>query len=273
MGVEDMNHMVHHLFMGVMRYRDFIFDSIRRDFQLRYQNSFLGSLWLIIQPVAMIAVYTLVFSEVMRARMGDMQSPYAYSIYLCAGILTWGLFADTLGRLVNVFLTHANIIKKLNFPRICLPIIAATSAFLSFMLIFGLFLIFLSVTDNFPGIVLVSILPVLLLQMLFTVGLGVWLGVMNVFIRDVGQMLTIVLQFWFWFTPIVYLSNTLPLWVQNFQRWNPMTHLIKAYQDILLYHHAPDWPSLYPVWVLALLLILMAWSVFKKNAGDLVDHL
>ncbi len=74
---------------------------------------------------------------------------FAYSIYLCSGVLTWGLFTETLGNLVNVFLTNANILKKLSFPRICLPIIVTASAFINFLIIFGLFVLFLIVTGNF----------------------------------------------------------------------------------------------------------------------------
>lgn len=75
------------------------------------------------------------FSELMRARLAGMDGPFAYSIYLCSGVLTWGLFTETLGNLVNVFLTNANILKKLSFPRICLPIIVTASAFINFLII------------------------------------------------------------------------------------------------------------------------------------------
>ncbi|MDO1994558.1 O9 family O-antigen export ABC transporter permease subunit, partial [Escherichia coli] len=93
-------------------------------------------------------------------------------IYLCSGVLTWGLFTETLNSLVNVFLTNANILKKLSFPRICLPIIVTASAFINFLIIFGLFVLFLIVTGNFPGMIFFEIIPVLIVQMLFTLGLG-----------------------------------------------------------------------------------------------------
>ena len=117
------------MFSAIYRYRGFIIDSVKRDFQSRYQTSVLGAAWLILQPIAMISVYTLIFSELMRARLAGMDGPFAYSIYLCSGVLTWGLFTETLNSLVNVFLTNANILKKLSFPRICLPIIVTASAF------------------------------------------------------------------------------------------------------------------------------------------------
>ncbi|MGL6020432.1 MAG: ABC transporter permease [Gibbsiella quercinecans] len=265
--------MLHALFSGIARYRGFIIDSIKRDFQSRYQSSFLGAIWLVLQPVAMIAVYTLVFSELMRARLADMNTPFAYSIYLCSGVLTWGLFTETLNGLVNVFLSNANILKKLSFPRICLPIIVASSSFINFLIIFSLFVIFLIFTGNFPGWIFFAIIPVLLVQMLFTVGLGVLLGVMNVFVRDVGQFVNILLQFWFWFTPIVYVSTTLPEWARNALKLNPMANLVGGYQNVLLYHRMPDWLSLLPVTLLAVLLFGLGWRMFKKHSADIVDEL
>lgn len=265
--------MINGLLIGINRYRGFIFDSIKRDFQSRYQSSFLGAIWLVLQPVAMISVYTLVFSELMRARLSGMSSPYAYSIYLCSGVLTWGLFAETLNGLINVFLSNSNILKKLSFPRICLPIIVTCSSILNFLIIFTLFLIFLVLTDNFPGMVILSMLPVLVLQMIFTVGLGIILGVMNVFVRDVGQLTSILLQFWFWFTPIVYVSNTLPGWVQGALAYNPMATIIKAYHNIFVYKQPPEWVTLWPIAIISITLFILGWAMFRKHAADIVDEL
>ncbi|AXW86982.1 ABC transporter [Lonsdalea britannica] len=265
--------MLRGLIKAISRYRGFILDSIKRDFQSRYQSSFLGALWLIFQPIAMIAVYTLIFSELMRARMSDMSGPYAYSIYLCSGVLTWGLFSETLNGLVNVFIANANILKKLSFPRICLPIIVASSAFINFLIIFSLFLLFLVFSGNFPGWIFFSIIPLLIIQMLFSVGLGVLLGVMNVFVRDIGQFVSILLQFWFWFTPIVYVSSTIPEWARDALKYNPMANLIEGYQSVMLYHRAPDWNSLWPVTLIAVVLFILGWKMFKKHSADIVDEL
>jgi lipopolysaccharide transport system permease protein len=265
--------MIFSLLAGISRYRGFILDSIKRDFQSRYQSSFLGALWLVLQPVAMISVYTLVFSELMRARIPDMSMPYAYSIYLCSGVLTWGLFAETLNGLVNVFLSNSNILKKVSFPRICLPIIVTLSSCINFAIIFSLFLIFLAITNTFPGWIIFSIVPVLLIQILFTVGLGVILGVMNVFVRDVSQFVSILLQFWFWFTPIVYVSKTLPDWAQNALKYNPMATIIKSYHDIFLFGMAPDWFALMPITLISIILFVLGWVLFRKHSADIVDEL
>ena len=102
-------------------YRGFILGSVKREFQSKYSNSLLGAAWNVLNPLAMIVVYTMIFSQVMKARLAGVNSTFAYSIYLCAGILTWGLFAEITSRALNVFIENANLLKKLSFPRLCLP--------------------------------------------------------------------------------------------------------------------------------------------------------
>ncbi len=261
------------LLRALWAYRGFVLGSVKREFQLKYRNSLLGAAWTILNPMAMIFVYTVIFAQVMKAKLPGVDSVFAYSIYLCSGVLTWGLFTETLNSLVNVFLTNANILKKLSFPRICLPIIVTASAFINFLIIFGLFVLFLIVTGNFPGMIFFEIIPVLIVQMLFTLGLGIILGVLNVFVRDVGQFVNILLQFWFWFTPIVYVSKTLPEWVSGLLAYNPMATIIGSYQNVMLYHQSPNWLALFPVTVLSVILFLFAWRLFKKHAADIVDEI
>jgi len=258
---------------AVWRYRGFILGSVKREFQARYRGSMLGSAWNVLNPLAMIAVYTIVFSQLMRARLPGVDSTFAYSIYLCAGILSWGLFTEIVSRGQNVFLENANLIKKLSFPRICLPVVVVLSAALNFAIIFGLFTAFLLATHNFPGMVYVALLPVLVVQVAFSIGLGVILGVLNVFFRDVGQFFGIVLQFWFWLTPIVYSQSILPEAVRPLMAWNPMAPIVTAYQDVLVNAAWPRWASLWPVTVMALVLCLFAVRLFLKRSGEMVDEL
>lgn len=258
---------------SLWHYRGFVLGSVQREFQSRYRNSLLGALWTIINPLAMIIVYTVIFSRLMQARLPGVDNDLGYGIYLCAGLLTWGLFAEILGRGQAVFLEHANLLKKLSFPRICLPLVVVLNALLNFAIIFGLFLGFLIVTGNFPGWVVLGMLPVLLVQVVFAVGLGIILGVLNVFFRDVGQMTGIVLQFWFWFTPIIYPPTILPEGIAELLRWNPMVPLIQAYQGIFVNAAWPQWQSLWPMAVISVLLCVFALSLFRKRAGEMVDEL
>ena len=254
-------------------YRGFILASLQREFQSRYRNSLLGAAWTVIQPLSMIAVYTLIFSQVMRTRLPGMDSAFAFSIYLCAGVLTWGLFQEIVTRAQSIFVDNANLIKKLSFPRICLPIIAVLNAALNFAIIFGLFTLFLVATGNFPGVAYVALVPVLAIHVAFAIGLGVIVGVLHVFFRDVGQFMGILLQFWFWFTPIVYPITILPEWAQRLVRLNPLTGLAEAYQGILVHGAWPQWSSLVPPAVLGVALCAFGIRLFARHAGEIVDEL
>ena len=261
------------MFKALWGYRGFILGSVKREFQAKYSNSLLGAAWTVINPLAMIIVYTVVFSQIMRAKLPGIDSQFAYSIYLCAGVLTWTFFSETVSRAQNVFLENANLLKKISFPRLCLPVIVVANASLNFTIIFGLFTVFLLASGSFPGLVYLAMFPLLLIQILFSVGLGITLGVLNVFFRDVGQLFGVVLQFWFWLTPVVYPINILPEVVRHALRYNPMTNLITSYQGILVEGKWPDWSSLWPVSVLALLLCLWGMNLFRKHAGEMVDEL
>jgi lipopolysaccharide transport system permease protein len=254
-------------------YRGFIRGSVQREFQSKYRNSLLGAAWNIINPLAMIVVYTVIFAQVMRAKLPGVDNTFAYSIYLCAGVLTWGLFTEMVGRGQNMFLDNANLLKKISFPRITLPIIVVANAGLNFAIVFGLFLAFLVVSSNFPGWVTLAIVPMLVLQITFAIGLGMVLGVLNVFFRDVGQFFGIFLQFWFWLTPIVYPSTILPESIKPYMAINPMAPVMAAYQGILVNQQWPQWSTLCPTALLALALCLLGLHLFKKNAGEMVDEL
>jgi lipopolysaccharide transport system permease protein len=254
-------------------YRGFILGSVKREFQSRYQNSLLGAAWTVLNPLAMIVVYTVIFSQVMRSRLPGVDSTFAYSIYLCAGVLTWGLFAEIVTRAQTVFLEHATLLKKLSFPRMSLPVTVVASALLNFVIVFSLFAMFLVISGNFPGWVFIGIVPVLAILVLFAIGLGVTLGVLNVFFRDVGQFFTIFMQFWFWLTPIVYPASILPAPLARIMVFNPMARLVGAFQDILVHGRWPDWEWLVPPLLMAAALCWLGLRVFRRHSGELVDEL
>jgi lipopolysaccharide transport system permease protein len=258
---------------GLWAYRGFVLGSVKREFQSKYSNAVLGAVWSLLSPLAMILVYTVIFAEVMRAKLPGSDNTFAYSIYLCAGILTWGLFAEIVARAQTMFIEQANLLKKISFPRICLPIIVVLNALLNFGIIFGLFTVFLIVTGNFPGAVFAAVLPVLALQVLFAIGLGMIIGVLNVFFRDVGQFFSIFIQFWFWFTPIVYPASILPEPIRALLVWNPMAPIIGAYQTILVKGQPPHWTSLAAPLVLAVLMCVLGMRLFRKRSGEMVDEL
>lgn len=258
---------------AVWNFRGFIFGSVKREYQMRYRGTVLGIAWTILQPLAMILIYTVIFSQVMRAKMPGVESSFAYSIYLCSGVITWGLLAEIIQRSQSVFIDNANLLKKISFPRLTLPFIVATTALLNFSIVFSLFVGFLLVTGNFPGIAFLSIIPLIAVQVLFALALGTTLGVLNVFFRDAGQLSGLLLQFWFWATPIVYPATILPEWLKPWMNLNPMYHLIQAYQNIFVRNQSPDWQILALLALISIALAMYAISLFRRHAGEIVDEL
>lgn len=261
------------MLQSVWHFRGFISGSVKREFQIRYRNSMLGAVWTVLQPLAMIVIYTVIFTNIMQAKLPGVGSTFGYSIYLCAGVITWGLFVEIVSRGQSIFLDQANLIKKLNFPRMCLPLIIIGSAIINFLIIFSIFLVFLVLSGDFPGIVILAVLPLLLIQVMFSIGLAVIVGTLNVFFRDVGQFFSILLQFWFWFTPIVYPRSILPEKIKPLLVMNPMAGLINGYQDIFVLQRWPQWLDLVPVSILSFVLCWFGLRLFRKRAGEMVDEL
>jgi lipopolysaccharide transport system permease protein len=257
----------------IYSHRSFIWGSIKRDFQSRYQSSFLGALWLILQPLSMIAVYTIVFSNLMKARLPGELGEYAFSIYLCSGLLTWGLFSEVLLRSRSMFIENSNLLKKQNFPRVCLPIIVSSIAVVNFVIIFSLFILFLILIGKFNILSLAYMIPILILQLVFSAGLGFFVGLLNVFVRDVGQFIDVILQLGFWATPIVYSVDILPESFKKYIYINPMARIIHCYQEIFLHHRMPDYSFLTPVLIITVVVCLLGYLFYLRCNKELVDEL
>lgn len=254
-------------------YRSFILGSVKREFQSRYRNSLLGPLWPLLQPLAMIAIYTLIFSQVMSARLPGVDDGLAYGIFICAGVLTWGLFSEVTSRCVGLFLENANLLKKLSFPRACLPAIVLLNALLNFSITLGLFLVVLLLMGRFPGEALLALPMLIGIQLLFAISLGMCLGILNVFFRDVGQLFAIGLQFWFWLTPIVYPLGILPSFVQPWLALNPMTGLMQAYQGVFVQGLWPNWPTLWPALLAGVACSFLAVRLIRRREAEMLDEL
>jgi lipopolysaccharide transport system permease protein len=247
--------------------------SIRREFEARYRNSLLGAAWAILQPLSMILVYTLIFSQIMKARLPGLSNNLGYSIYLCAGIIPWGLFSEIMLRGINVFTENANALKKIKFPHLCLPIIAIANSTLNFFIIFSIFTIFLAVSDNLTSLAYLATIPLTILLLFFAAGLSLFLGVLNVFFRDIGHFFGIILQFWFWLTPIVYPSSAIPEKARWIIEMNPMAIIVEEYQRILVHMQWPQWTRLtYPI-LAAVVLCLIGARLLRHRAGEMIDEL
>ncbi len=258
---------------SLWKFRGFVRTSVVRELRLRYAGSVLGSLWQVLSPLAMISIYTLIFSELMRARLPGVDDRYGYAIFVCCGLLAWSMFAEILTRSQMMFLDNANLLKKSSFPRSCIPAIVVASALANFAVIYAVFTALLAAFGRFPGLVVVAaIVPVLLLAAL-ALAIGIFLGIVHVFFRDVGHALGILLQVWFWLTPIAYPAQVLPPSYRGLIDANPLTPLVLALQAVFVEQRWPQWSTLlYPA-VVAAALLLGSAAAFRRQSLLIADEL
>jgi lipopolysaccharide transport system permease protein len=256
------------------RYRHFIASSIRAEIRARFARSRLGGLWMIVHPLAQAAIFALVLAGLMSARLpGAAGDSSAYARYLLAGLLAWTLFADVVNRCLTLFIDNANLLKKLRFPRICLPVIAAGSALLNNVLLLVAVGVVFAVLGRFPLPGVLWVPALMLLTLALALAIGLLLGVANVFVRDVGQVVPIVLQFGFWLAPIAYPPDIVPAQLRPLLALNPMTPLVQGYQDALVYGRSPDLGALAWVAVASLLLLAAGLALFRRASPEMVDVL
>ncbi|TYO96588.1 ABC transporter permease [Desulfallas thermosapovorans] len=258
---------------ALWHYRHFILSSIRGELKSRIARSRLGALWFVLHPLAQATIFALVLAEVLGAKLPNVENKAAYPIYLMAGMAAWGLFSEILNRCLNIFVEYGGTLKKISFPRLCLPMIVWGSALLNHVLLLLAITVVFLFFGHYPGIAWLVIPLGILLISLFSFGLGVMLGIFNVFTRDVGQVMGVVMQIWFWLTPIVYPYEIIP---QNL-RWladvNLMVPLVRIYQDALLYNHWPDFSTLWLPSVVAMSMFMLSFVLFRKASPELVDAL
>jgi lipopolysaccharide transport system permease protein len=257
----------------LISFRSFIMGSIRREFELRYQASLMGPFSLLIQPIFSILVFAFVFTNVMKARLPGLQQEYAYSIYLCSGFIAWSLCAELIQRMSSLFLDYASVIKKISFPKFVLPFVVSFGALVNFFFILLAFFCFLIVVKGWPGAAVIFLIPILVVQCMFCIAVGLILAVLNVFFRDVGQLLPVVMQLLFWLTPIVYPIEILPDYARRIIEMNPFTVIVSAYHSIFLYNRVENGLSLSIVAAASLLLLYLARSFAGRKMAELVDEL
>jgi lipopolysaccharide transport system permease protein len=263
--------------LGILKalwsYKNFILSSVRNEVVTRFSRSALGGLWVILQPLAQVAIYALILSAVLSAKLPGIDNQYAYAIYLTAGMLAWSLFSEIITRCLNLFIEQSNLMKKMMFPRVTLPAIVVGSSLLNngmlFVAIIGVF----ALLGHMPTMQIVWLPLITLFLVAFSMGLGLTLGVLNVFIRDIGQVVPIILQVAFWFTPIVYPISIIPETYRDFLAYNPMYPIVKAYQDILVYGIMPDITAIGWLALISLLLLGFGFFLFRRASPEMVDVL
>ena len=261
------------IFRSLWLYRFFIWTSIKNDFRARFVRSKLGGLWVILQPLSQVMIYAFILSNLLSNRLPGVDSTYGYAVYLMAGLLAWNLFTEIVDRCLKIFINNANTLKKVNFPRITLPVIAIGSALVNNLALFLVMnVIFLLLGHWVSGYLLYYFLLAPIVAA-FAAGIGLLLGVINVFVRDTEQVVPIVLQVLFWFTPIVYPANVVPEAYQGLLGLSPLYVLVEAYHNIVLYHQPPHLMPIAVIAVMSALLCGFALVLFRKAGPAMVDAL
>ncbi|ADU64979.1 ABC-2 type transporter [Desulfurispirillum indicum S5] len=262
-----------HLIRSAWQFRIFIVSSIVNELRIRFAGSRFGATWMILQPLAQVAVFAFILSGILSAKLPGVENTYAYAIYLSAGVLAWSLFAEIISRCLTMFIDNASLIKKVSFPKITLPLIIIGTSIVNHTVLFLVIMAIFSALGHFPGVHILWLPLLMLVMILLASGIGIILGIFNVFIRDTGQLVPIVLQFLFWFTPIVYPVSIVPESLRHVLWLNPVYHLTNAYQGLLVYNSRPEITPIVVLTFLALGILGLSLVLFRKASMEMADAL
>lgn len=261
------------LFLAIWRYRYFIASSIRSELRSRFIRSKLGALWMIIHPLAQVLIFALILSEVLAAKLPGIDNKFAYALYMLGGMLGWTLFVETINRCLTLFVDNGNLMKKVAFPRICLPLIAAGTMLMNNALLLIAILAVFAALGHYPGSEAVWLPILIAVNVLFSMSIGLIIGLLNVFMRDIGQVVPVITQALFWLTPIVYSLSVLPDRYQGWFKLNPLYPLISSYQNVLVFNRPPLWSDLGWLVLVSIGLSIFALVLFRRASPEMVDVL
>jgi lipopolysaccharide transport system permease protein len=258
----------------VVQNRRLIRSMARRDILARYRGSFGDVFWTVLNPLLLMATYFFVFGIVLQTRFGPDQSRTSFALYFLAGMLPWLAFSEPVGRAAYVILDHRNFVKKLVFPLDTLPVNQVVSGLVTELFGAAVFIAgLLIVRHAVPATVLW--LPVLVIpQLLFTLGVCWFLAALGVYMRDLGQIMALVLTLWFFITPICYPESAkLSPSISAVMRQNPLYILVRLYREVFLEGRAPELYPLLKLWVIALVLFFLGHVWFyrlRKSFADVI---
>ena len=233
---------------------------VRQDLVQRYKADVLGMAWLVLQPLITIALFAVVFSALMRARLPGLDPTFGYTIYLIAGILAWNAFAQSITRLSGWYRDRAGLYQKLALGLYVPPLSVVASEAVLYAVAMAIFVVGLLLLGHGLSLHWLLLPAVLALLALITFCLGLSLGLLEVFIPDIRRAVPIALQLGFWLTPIVYTPDILPTWVQPLIALNPLSHGLGAVQAIVVFQKAPSAQSLLLLTLLAVLsVVVLGW--------------
>lgn len=246
---------------------------VKRDYKNRYLGSFLGFIWTIIQPVVMIFVMWFVFVEVFKS--GPINVSIPFIAYLSIGVIAWNFFVEVWSTSTGVFMEYSYLVKKINFKIAILPIVKLLSSFITHLIFICIGVIILITSGVGFSWYWFQALYYLIAMMVFVLGLSWITSSLQVFARDISQIIAVILQFGFWLTPIMWDFNLLPDGYKFWFKFNPMFYIVDGYRKSFITAE-PFWTNsrdgLY-FWGITLIILIVGVLLFRKLKPHFADVL
>ncbi|NEQ45151.1 MAG: ABC transporter permease [Leptolyngbya sp. SIOISBB] len=242
---------------------------VQRDLTVRYKGSVLGNLWPVVHQLSMLLIYTYVFSIVLQVKLelkgGSSDSSLMFGLWLFAGLLPWLVFNGGLQQAASAVVRQPNLVKKVVFPLSLLPLVPVFSGFLENT--FGLMILiaFVAFFQQTLHLTLLLLPLVWLPLLLLTTGLGYGAASLSVFVRDIPQTLVVVLNLWFYATPVIYPVSMIPDPLQQWVFWlNPVAAIAEMYRDIILIGEVTHWGEWAIATVLSSVIFGLGFGLYRK---------
>lgn len=252
----------------IYAYREMIFSLVKRDLKGRYKGSALGFLWTFLNPLLQLAVYTMVFSTIMRAGIED------YYLFLFVALIPWIFFSTSLSGGASCILAQQDMVKKIYFPREVLPVSYVTSQFVNMLLSFiVIFLVLAFAGYPLKAEALLCLPLIMAVEYVLALGFTMVMSAVTVYIRDLEYILGILTMAWQFLTPILYAIDQVPKEVRWIFWINPMTYVITAYRDILYYGKTPRLETLASAAATGIVMLFAGWFLFHRLQRRFVEEL
>lgn len=248
-------------------YREMLSNLVKKDLRTRYKGSVLGFLWTFINPLFQLIVYTIVFSMILKSDIPK------YYIYLFVALVPWLFFSSALTSSASSIIGNKDLIKKIYFPRLIIPMSVVNGAFMN--MLFTMVVVFAALMFSGIGISwYVLTLPIIMaLEYLFALGLAFIVSALNVYFRDLEHILGIITMAWMYTTPILYSMDMVPEELRPLFNLNPMTPIIGAYRSILYYKTMPDLSHMGMILVWSIGFIVVGYFIFQKLQKNFAEEL
>jgi ABC-type polysaccharide/polyol phosphate export permease len=258
----------------IWTYRNLIYNLAQRELRARYKKSLLGWLWSLINPAAMLGIYTLVFGVFFKTEppLAGNGHTKSYGLYLFAGLVVWNMFNGTVTGAIIALQTSGGLLNKVYFPPSA-PAIANLITVVLQALIEGAILAVIMIALGNVSITYILFPVTLVFLALFSMGLGLFVSVFNVFYRDVGYLVSIGMQLLFYATPIIYPLSIVPDWAAPVIRLNPLTQLVEWMRDAFYNLSWPSAASFFLTAAACVVTFVVGWAVFNVKARNIAEEL